>query len=211
MSENHDIDRIRRVGRRLCLDFVNSVHQRPARGPADDYLHSLADCLQWCEKAGLIDAGQCRHLARQAKRPDERLAEFKALRELLHRIFDRVSQGKSPGQADIQQFAEYARAAHARQHLAFSEGRAHWHSPAPDKADLRLADPIVLDADALLTGDRLERIKRCEPDAGCGWLFLDTSKNRSRRWCSMETCGSAHKARAWYHRQRRKHQPGERD
>lgn len=204
MSENHDIDRIRRVGGRLCLDFVNSVHQRPAARPADDYLHSLDDCLYWCEKAGMISAHRRRRLASKAGRPGERLAEFKALRELLHRIFDRISQGEAPGKADIQRFAEYAAAARARQQLRFEDGRAHWHSPVPDNPDLGLADPIVLDAEALLTGDRLDRVKRCEPDAGCGWLFLDTSKNRSRRWCSMETCGSAHKARAWYHRHRQK-------
>lgn len=67
---------------------------------------------------------------------------------------------------------------------------------------MTLTDPILIDAGELVTDGRLDRIGQCDPDEGCGWLFLDTTRNGSRRWCSMDTCGSAAKARAWYHRHR---------
>jgi predicted RNA-binding Zn ribbon-like protein len=49
----------------------------------------------------------------------------------------------------------------------------------------------------LLTQGQLDRLGECP---SCGWLFLDTSKNRRRRWCSMATCGSRDKARRYYER-----------
>ncbi len=46
---------------------------------------------------------------------------------------------------------------------------------------------------------RIDRIKICPAD-DCRWAFYDTSRNRSRQWCSMQVCGNRAKARA--HRQR---------
>jgi len=46
---------------------------------------------------------------------------------------------------------------------------------------------------------RLDRVKIC-PAHDCRWAFYDTSRNRSRQWCSMEVCGNRAKARA--HRER---------
>lgn len=54
--------------------------------------------------------------------------------------------------------------------------------------------PVGLAAYELLTGPRARRIKRC---AGCPWLFLDQSKNGSRRWCSMDICGTDEKMRRY--------------
>ena len=54
----------------------------------------------------------------------------------------------------------------------------------------------------LLTSDQLSRVRVCEDDRGCGYLFIDTTRNHSRRWCSMESCGNRAKARRHYARQR---------
>jgi predicted RNA-binding Zn ribbon-like protein len=48
--------------------------------------------------------------------------------------------------------------------------------------------------------DKLERVKECP---NCGWLFLDTTKNGKRRWCSMEDCGSNVKALEYYYRKKK--------
>jgi len=53
----------------------------------------------------------------------------------------------------------------------------------------------------VLTGEALARVRECGGTA-CNWLFLDESRNRSRRWCSMESCGNRAKARRHYHRSR---------
>jgi predicted RNA-binding Zn ribbon-like protein len=56
--------------------------------------------------------------------------------------------------------------------------------------------------DVLLTAD-LSRVHRCPvAEGGCGWLFLDQSRNGSRRWCRMADCGATAKARRLTERRR---------
>ena len=62
--------------------------------------------------------------------------------------------------------------------------------------------PVARTAADLLTSGRLDRVRECPGADGCGWLFYDTSKNGSRRWCSMEGCGNVAKARRLYARRR---------
>lgn len=202
MSEERPISVIERLGGRLCLDFINTVHRRPA-GPADECLLSLDDFLAWGVLVGMLPRDAARGPGRPAgRRAERRLAELIALREVLYHLFRAVIEGREPAAADLAAFEDSARAARARQRLRFVDGRAQWHTPRPRRPDAALADPIVIDADELLTDHQLDRVKQCDPEEGCGWLFLDTTRNRSRRWCSMESCGSAAKARAWYHRHR---------
>jgi predicted RNA-binding Zn ribbon-like protein len=73
--------------------------------------------------------------------------------------------------------------------LAFDDdaGRFDWRFDGDDPG--RAWWPIAVDAVRLLTSGPLDRVKVCAAEAGCIGLFLDTSKNRSRRWCTMEGCG----------------------
>jgi predicted RNA-binding Zn ribbon-like protein len=64
----------------------------------------------------------------------------------------------------------------------------------------RPAHAVALEAARLVTTEDLERVRQCG-DAECGWFFLDTSRNRTRRWCSMEACGNRNKARRFYRRE----------
>ena len=75
-----------------------------------------------------------------------------------------------------------------------------WAWGGEDAALRRVLWPIVRSAAELLTSDKLDRVGQCAGDS-CGWLFLDTSRNRSRRWCEMEHCGNRAKARRHYRRQ----------
>jgi predicted RNA-binding Zn ribbon-like protein len=69
---------------------------------------------------------------------------------------------------------------------------------------LLVADRVVQDAVDLLSGIDVTRLGRCPVQAGgCGWLFLDHSRNRSRRWCTMEDCGSGAKSQRLTERRRR--------
>jgi predicted RNA-binding Zn ribbon-like protein len=69
---------------------------------------------------------------------------------------------------------------------------------------LLVADRVAQDAVDLLSGIELARLGRCPvEDGGCGWLFLDHSRNRSRRWCTMENCGTGAKATRLTERRRR--------
>ena len=58
----------------------------------------------------------------------------------------------------------------------------------------RMLWPVAHAATVLLTSEGLDRLKLC---AGCHWLFLDASRNRSRRWCTMNDCGTHEKMRRY--------------
>ncbi|WP_246485921.1 CGNR zinc finger domain-containing protein [Kribbella qitaiheensis] len=62
-----------------------------------------------------------------------------------------------------------------------------------------LATALVLSAARLLEREDLTRLRECQDD-DCGWLFLDQSKNKSRRWCSSGDCGNRARAKRHYER-----------
>jgi predicted RNA-binding Zn ribbon-like protein len=67
--------------------------------------------------------------------------------------------------------------------------------------------PILRSAGDLLTSKEIKKVSQCARREACDWLFLDTSKNGSRRWCSMSMCGNLEKAKKYYHRKRKAHRP----
>ena len=87
----------------------------------------------------------------------------------------------------------------ARDALSARDGGFAWAAGAPGTPLRRPLWPVLWSAADLLTSDRLARVRSCG-DPRCGWLFLDTSRNRSRRWCDMADCGNRAKARRHYAR-----------
>lgn len=201
MSTAHPIDQVRLDGGRPCLDFINTVHRRPA-GPGDECLRTLDDFLDWLEHAGIVSSGDRSRLGRRGDDGGKLLERILDLREGLYRLLVPVARGASPAARDMAWLSAIVARARGRQVLDWANERARWRTPVPPAPDFSLTDPLVIDAAELLTHGRLDRIRECDPEEGCGWLFEDTSRNGSRRWCSMDTCGSAAKARAWYHRHR---------
>jgi predicted RNA-binding Zn ribbon-like protein len=85
--------------------------------------------------------------------------------------------------------------------LAVSDAEFAWDwAEEPVSLD-RVLWVVARSAGELLTADKLDRVRQCADDHGCDYLFIDTSRNRSRRWCSMESCGNRAKARRHYKRQ----------
>lgn len=186
------------VGGHPALDFVNSVRRwTPAVG-ADD-LASFADAVRFATTAGLLGGAEARALAR-APDGDRELTRLRALRDAIHAIAAAIAAATRPPPAALsvldRHLAEGAR--HARLVAAAAnriERKVAPSSAGPAALRYRVADAAA----ALFTGPDAARIKACP---ACGWVFLDASKNRSRRWCSMDTCGSADKARRYYRRLR---------
>ena len=144
------------------------------------------------------------------------LRRARALREALFAIFSSIAGGDIPRAADLETLNdELAHALrHARLVIGQGSGRARsrsvhgkhvryrygWGGTSDDLE--RVLWPVARSAADLLTDDRLSRVREC--DAGnCAWLFLDTSRNRSRRWCDMTVCGNREKALRHYRRTRR--------
>jgi predicted RNA-binding Zn ribbon-like protein len=180
----------------LCLDFANTLEPRAAE-PVRDWLHGYADLVTWARHAGALDdATGERLLALAAGRQAAAEASFAAaidLREATYRAFAAVAEGATPAAADLdvvqRAYAEAMRHARLLPAPAADQLAWTWEEGELDQAWW----PMARSAVELATAGPLERVKRCRP--GCGFLFLDASKNRIRRWCSMEECGGQTKAR----------------
>jgi predicted RNA-binding Zn ribbon-like protein len=180
-----------RVGGHPVLEFVNTLYSWTAPNARDE-LASFADASAFAVETGLIDTAEAAALAD----PDDR--ELAKLREL-RRLFHRALPARSPKPDDLDALARAwsAAARHGRLRPA-SRGRVDLVFAAAGPALVR--HRLVQSAVELLTSDARSRVKSCP---ACGWLFLDATKNASRRWCSMQTCGSAAKAAAYYRRKKK--------
>jgi predicted RNA-binding Zn ribbon-like protein len=181
----------------LCLDFANTLEPRAAE-PVRDWLHGYADLVAWARHAGALDDTTAeRLLALAAGQQTAAEASFAAaveLREATYRAFAAVARGATPAAEDLavvqRAYAEAMR--HARLLPAPGSDQLAWTWEDDDALD-RAWWPMARSAVELATAGPLERVKQCPP--GCGFLFFDASKNRIRRWCSMEECGGQTKAR----------------
>jgi predicted RNA-binding Zn ribbon-like protein len=190
------------TGGHLVLDFVNTVGGMRGVKPRE-HLHGLADLVAFGRQTGALSAHLAERVAAEAhRRPEEAaaaLAAAVALREALYRIFFDRSEGRRPRSADLDAVnAALARALPHRRLVEEDGGMAFgWDEAAELDAVLwRVADAAA----ALLTSGDASRVRVCgmHADDECSWLFLDRTKGRTRRWCSMKDCGNRAKARRHY-------------
>jgi predicted RNA-binding Zn ribbon-like protein len=194
-------------GGHLALDFANTVGglRDDPPSPEDEYLLSYDDLTIWCARLGVLSERQARSL-RAAARRDERAARRALrraveLRELIYPIFRALADGKEPPAEVLVRLRDEERRALADAHLTRRDGGAlAWTWPPPRELTDPLR-PIVHAAIELLTEGPLDRIKTC---GNCRWLFLDQSRNHSRRWCSMDECGIQMKHARFVERRRRR-------
>ena len=188
------------VGGALCLDFANTVNSRV--DTEHDYLIQYSDLLGWAHKVGMLSPTQATQLQKRARQNQEEagmaLATAWRIRELFYRLFSNAAKGSALSKKDMQTLiASYGEA------ISHSEWKKKGdHYTTSWNVDEELAAvlwPILHSAGELLQSADLARVKECP---GCGWLFVDTSKNQSRRWCSMNTCGARDKMRRYHKRQR---------
>ncbi|WP_257127030.1 ABATE domain-containing protein [Burkholderia sp. ABCPW 11] len=186
----------------LSLDFANTLYWRGSDPPTETF-GTLDDLLAWCREqagvpAGLADA--CR-VPDEEKKGDEptMLARALALREALYRLFHAQAEQREPRDADLALLGGFLAEASPRVAPVRVDGRYAWRIDAPGAPLARLLSPVLWSAIDLLGSTRLAKVKRCANDA-CQWLFIDDSKNGSRRWCSMSSCGNRAKAYRHYHK-----------
>lgn len=184
---------IRLDGGRLCLDFVNTIHDRYAVA-VEDYLQRPQCFIEWCQRAGALGPDDAVRLPRNARDRTALMQEMATLRRHLHAAFTARIDGLPLPAVAVRGLDRWLQRAWASQSLG-TDGQLHWRSNAHD-ARLPLKR-IALDALDLLGNPAESRLRRCANTRSCGWLFLDTSKNRQRRWCAMETCGTADKMRRY--------------
>jgi predicted RNA-binding Zn ribbon-like protein len=198
------------AGGALCLDFTNTASGRGTEHHLE-HLHRFDHLLAWARHAGAIDEEALRAFMAAAERSPaaagRAVRAARRLRESLYVVFHAVVHGTTPPPDDLAALNRALKPAHGAAVLAPAGRGLAWRWPDGAAKPERLIWPVLRSAAELLTGSGLERIKVC-PGHGCGWLFLDRTRNGRRRWCEMEVCGSRAKMRR-YHRRRRLASPGQ--
>jgi predicted RNA-binding Zn ribbon-like protein len=188
-----------------CLDFVNTVKWHASARPIDE-IASYAALLDWARTSGLVDAARAQQLqalaSQQPALAEEALRRARALREVIYRIFAAVAGAQPPAPDDLARLNIALAEALAHARIEFIAGDFVWGWARGGAALDSLLWPIARSAADLLTSRWRGRVGQCADDRGCGWLFIDTSKNHSRRWCDINDCGNRAKARRHYQRVR---------
>jgi predicted RNA-binding Zn ribbon-like protein len=194
------VDELPIVGGNPALDFANTESGPPGGEPDVESLATYEDLVAWALRVGVVAPRDAQDLVRQARRhprdADAAFEQARALRDLIFTIFASIAaDAELPADALALLRDEEAEAlAHAT--LAASPSGFAWTWSRPGDLD-GLRWPIVHAATTLLTEGPLERVKNC---GGCRYLFLDETKNGSRRWCSMAECGTRAKMRRFVER-----------
>jgi predicted RNA-binding Zn ribbon-like protein len=174
-----------RAGHR-CLDFVNSLVATNESAPRDSLL-TPADYRTWAGMAGIaVDppAG--------AREEQVALDRARELREAILTIVTAMTEKRPTPAAAIEHLTDEAARSFRSRRLAPEQGRLTWQRTRHDLDSV--TDLLAAEAAELFARKEPLPLKRCA-GGNCGWFFLDTSRNKSRHWCSMTDCGNRAKAR----------------
>lgn len=189
----------------VCLSLANTRNWRRSAAP-QEHLHTYRDLLEWIEGKRLFDAPAIAAIGERAQsHPRAARAALErtvALRDAVYRVFAERAQGRPLAQRDLASIVAAFNEAVARVELVLDRQglvpRERSGDAGLDGARLQAA----LSAVSLLTSDRDGRVKECADDRGCGWLFVDTTRNGSRRFCFGNECGNRARQVAFRHRHR---------
>lgn len=197
------------IGGEVSVDFVNTVAARKSnyskkggRNYEDffesDYLEDYADLLAWSRQANLLTDGEAKKLlavaeknARQAEKARQRGL---ALREAVYRLFKSAVEGWKPEAADLEKLNRELAIANRHETINYDRDGFGWQWNASDESLDYMLWRVAQSAAEILTSKDLTRLRQCG-GSNCGWMFLDTSRNRSRQWCDMKDCGNLAKIR----------------
>ena len=173
-----------------ALDLVNTLDWRFRKEGPEESLKSYDDLLRFAQECGMLKPAQIRQL--RHVRGAQVLARCIELREAIAEILYARLDGRSPAAASLRTLERSIQAARREQQLRWKEEQLEWHWREND-AELPLW-ALSLSASDLMISEAVDGVRACA-NQECRWLFLDTSKNHSRRWCDMKVCGNRMKAR----------------
>jgi predicted RNA-binding Zn ribbon-like protein len=184
-------------GGALCLDFCNSGSGIKG-SRQEEWIATFTDLMDWLEAAGALSKSQAAKLraagADSPQAAQHLLARAIEFREALARVLLARTEGRAAAGEDLRIIdAQYARTAPFARLAPTPEGFAWSLDTAAPALDAALR-PVVESAVELLTSSKLARLRRCGSPT-CYWLFLDETRNCSRRWCEMASCGNLMKVR----------------
>ncbi len=202
------VENLELIAGNLCLDFANTADWHDNERP-DELLTSYPDLVAWSRHAGILSEERSARLVARAQGSAEAasavLSRAITLREAIFRLFSAVIGGQSPDPRDLNTLNAEVSAALSRMRVTHELEGFGWDWAEEDALDQMLW-PIAKSAADLLTSPEVSRVRKCL-GFPCGWLFMDTTRNQSRRWCDMKSCGNRAKARRHYQRKREARRP----
>jgi predicted RNA-binding Zn ribbon-like protein len=193
-----------------ALDFVNTLDNRFVANGAKELLPGYDDLLAFADQSALLNPRQIGALRKQSQsRPASKaLARAHTLREALSSAFYGIATRGRPPLDSLKRIEEFSLVARSHRQLVWAARgagdelgpRAAWVWESPDDAAELPLWSIAESAVNLLTSHLIDQVHECGSPT-CRWLFLDTSKNHTRRWCDMAICGNRMKARRFQARQ----------
>jgi predicted RNA-binding Zn ribbon-like protein len=189
-----------RIGGALCFDFTNTASWEADR-QTTEHLNDFPDLVRWCTEAAHVPQDSAAALVGE---PEEStaaaaaiLAKAKDLRATLYRIFIALSRREFPADGDLQLLNEALAQTPLRLEVRREKDQFLSERKTGGTNFAKLLGPVIWSAAELLTSGKIDQVKCCASET-CGWLFLDNTKNHSRRWCDMADCGSHAKAKRYY-------------
>jgi len=193
------------TGGALCLDFANTLGDRPRS--TEEHLAGWTDLLEWGVQAAVLPSRVGATLRRWAGEHEREaaasLVAARDLREAIYRIFSALAAERPAPAADLSALNDWLRESLGHLQVSARAGEYEWawdRAPVPE----RVLWPVVRSAADLLVSSERAQLRECQSET-CSWLFVDRSRTKQRRWCSMSTCGNRAKVRRFYQRQRREH------
>jgi len=190
------------VGNLPCLDFLNT--EIVARGARVNLITGFADLVRWLQEADLLAPTEARAAEKRWEHSSEGKAVFKeglSLRDALRQTAERLVEGKPADRAAVEQINKVLASRPTYRQLELKGNKVVSRIHAVSETAFHLLVPVAESAAWLLEHGDISLLRRCEnPD--CILFFYDTTKNKRRRWCSMDACGSRAKAAAYYQRSR---------
>lgn len=207
---------MRLIGGRLCLDFVNTVDGRKNDSSQrksqplnslvlGDKLEDYSDLVAWSRHSGIVTAAEAARLIKESKQKPAAantvLHRAIALREALHGVFKATVTESVPRSINLETVNDELLKARKNERLTSTEKGFRWEWIGGETALDRMLWSIAQSAAEFLSTGDLSRLRECGGEE-CGWLFEDTSRNRSRQWCHMQDCGNLEKVRRFRKRLR---------
>jgi predicted RNA-binding Zn ribbon-like protein len=189
-------DAFQLVAGHVALDFANTLDNRYDPARRIELLPTYERFLAFAREAGVLYAPSAETQGAAAAHALTRIIE---MREAMHFLFLSVAAGDAPPSDALETFNVFLAEARATQTLEWERGQFGWRSQ-PSTSLLSPLYPIVFAAADLLISPDLAYVRECSAET-CRWLFLDRSKNHSRRWCDMKACGNRAKAQRFQSRQ----------
>ena len=189
----------------LCLDFVNTLDDRPSDKPKE-LLKGYDELARFASETGILTPAQADDLLEKVPprsvAAEDALRQARNLRETLYAIFSAVVKAQKLPQTALDRLNASVHEAALHSRLVQNEERCEWRFDDPGSSFSSILWPIARAAADLLASGQLPFVHACSSPT-CQWFFLDTSKNHHRRWCSMKLCGNRTKVQKFYARKKR--------